>query len=298
MAQLAQDNVPFIRRQSGGGTVYHDLQNANYSLIHPRSEFALDRASALLKTALALLDIPCFIDPKRHDIWLRYPSHDGNAMNDELRKVSGSAYRIIKNHAFHHGTMLIHTPSDSVNAYLHPSSRFHCDKKVVALDNGLVSSAIQSVGAQVGRLGDFSHTVSYDLFCRALSKVFLEQIGGMRDMGDFESAQLPVEWVGDKEFEQMELAHETVGELKSWDCRYGLTPDFKHTISSSYGRLTLNIHRGIIQSVDGMDVPYLVGRKYEKENVEDALSSADSDEVKWFLKELIPQLPRHVSTIY
>ncbi|KAG8768929.1 Biotin/lipoate A/B protein ligase, partial [Serendipita sp. 398] len=58
---LRQANVPFIRRRSGGGTVYHDMGNTNFSLHLPRTSFERRKGSELAVEALKKLKVP--------DVW-------------------------------------------------------------------------------------------------------------------------------------------------------------------------------------------------------------------------------------
>lgn len=91
---LVEKDIWLVRRQSGGGTVYHDEGNINFSFI--TSDALLDRKkhAELLQRAFAHADIPLTISP-RHDLWL-----DG-------RKISGSAFKQTKDGSFHHGTFLV-----------------------------------------------------------------------------------------------------------------------------------------------------------------------------------------------
>ena len=77
---LRQRGIPVVRRISGGGTVYHDLGNVNYTYI-VRASGAVDY-DAVLSPVIAAL----------------------NAIGD--LKISGSAQRMTKGRLLHHGTLL------------------------------------------------------------------------------------------------------------------------------------------------------------------------------------------------
>lgn len=56
---LLEQNIPVVRRMSGGGTVYHDLGNLNYTLITGQSgALDYDRCLAPVLRALNALGVP------------------------------------------------------------------------------------------------------------------------------------------------------------------------------------------------------------------------------------------------
>lgn len=91
---LRRLGIPVIRRISGGGTVYHDLGNINYTYITESSgRIDYDRCLVPVLTALNSLGIPAE-KGRSCDIVV------------EGRKISGSAQRTAGNRLLHHGTLL------------------------------------------------------------------------------------------------------------------------------------------------------------------------------------------------
>jgi lipoate-protein ligase A len=94
---LAENKIPVMRRLSGGGCVFHDLGNINFSFImdpkvwthHQRLEF-ISKAIVLFLGHGGNLSIN-----ERHDIYY------GD------KKISGSAFREMKGTQVHHGTLLV-----------------------------------------------------------------------------------------------------------------------------------------------------------------------------------------------
>lgn len=102
---LVDKDIWLVRRQSGGGCVFHDEGNLNFSFITPDPMINRMKHAELLKEAFARADIPLTISP-RHDLWL------------EGRKISGSAFKQTKNGSFHHGTFLVSSDLDKLEESL------------------------------------------------------------------------------------------------------------------------------------------------------------------------------------
>ena len=86
--------ISVIRRLSGGGAVYHDSGNINYSFIQYNTEEPLSARFLIpIVKTLHSFNVPVEIG-KRKDLWL-----DGY-------KVSGTASHISRGRELHHGTLL------------------------------------------------------------------------------------------------------------------------------------------------------------------------------------------------
>jgi lipoate-protein ligase A len=102
--------VSLVRRRSGGGTVFHDEGNVNYSVICPTASFDRDKHAQMVVRALHQLGVDRAKVNKRHDIILSQDAVSGQSDPKPL-KVSGSAYKLTRLRSLHHGTCLLSSPN-------------------------------------------------------------------------------------------------------------------------------------------------------------------------------------------
>ena len=102
----ARHGIPLLRRISGGGAVYHDLGNLNYSFVVPRSEYEPDATVGLVVEALHRLGVKDACIEGQHGIFV-------NGL-----KVSGSAFALNGKTALLHGCLLVCTDLESLRLAL------------------------------------------------------------------------------------------------------------------------------------------------------------------------------------
>lgn len=106
-----ENNIRIVRRLSGGGAVYHDPGNFNYSFIHGKTDAPLSpRFLDPVVQALHTMGIPVEVR-KRKDLWL-----------GEF-KVSGTASHLSGGRELHHGTLLYDTDLWMLKHALHSENR-------------------------------------------------------------------------------------------------------------------------------------------------------------------------------
>lgn len=107
-ALLQQEGGTLVRRLSGGGAVFHDLGNLNFTFLVPRDCFDETKQFCVILDALAALGIDAEFTGR-------------NDMTVNGRKFSGNAYYKNSRTAYHHGTLMVDANLDKLGRYLSPS---------------------------------------------------------------------------------------------------------------------------------------------------------------------------------
>jgi lipoyltransferase/lipoate-protein ligase len=107
LGENPETKCQLVRRRSGGGTVFHDEGNVNYSVICPSAVFNRDKHAEMVVKALKSLGVKEAKVNCRHDIVL----DNAHAGEEAARpyKVSGSAYKLTRLRSLHHGTCLLNS---------------------------------------------------------------------------------------------------------------------------------------------------------------------------------------------
>ncbi|KAI0307017.1 hypothetical protein B0F90DRAFT_1931664 [Multifurca ochricompacta] len=250
---LKRANIPFIRRHSGGGTVYHDMGNTNFSIHLPRSSFNRHVTARLVLRAVHSLDIDAWIN-ERNDICVGpYKMIPPNIY------VSGSAYKIVKDRAYHHGTMLISSQLRTLGDVLHVSKFEDWISQ-----ESMVTRGVASVRSPVKNLIEFNPTVTHDAFIGAMVRVFRDEY----------RVEEPVQYIQASNAANIPYIRDGIAELPGWDWAFGQTPEFTYSISRvfEWGNVAAKIRskHGVILSCsltaeDGPDLMMLekLGRELE-----------------------------------
>ena len=185
IANMNADGVQLVRRHSGGGAVFHDNGNLNFSFITDEKHYDLNRQMRVILNAVSKLGLKAELSG-RNDITV-----DG-------KKFSGNAFSLAKGNRSHHGTIL-------VNADLAKLSNYLCVSK-----EKMRSKGIDSVRARVCNLCELSSGLTVEAMRRLVIESFIEEYGAASEYVFDGTALAEVE--------------ERRERLASWEWRFGKTP--------------------------------------------------------------------------
>jgi len=152
------NGIDFLRRRSGGGAVFHDAGNLNFSVISPKTEFTRNKHAEMVVRALKRCsDTRDGISARvndRHDIVLDVPTSPSTSLLEEEEeaeppiqtlKISGSAYRLTRSRALHHGTCLVSSPNlRRISGILRSPTREY-----------ILAKGVESVRSKVGNVSNY-----------------------------------------------------------------------------------------------------------------------------------------------
>lgn len=241
------------RRLSGGGAVYHDLGNLNFTFLAQIPDYDVDRQLDVILRALLKLGITAR-KTGRNDLAI-----DG-------RKFSGNAFYKSGNRCFHHGTIMLDVDTAVLTKYLSASS------------GKLASRGVESVKSRIINISEaYGSTVSTDMMKKCLKEAFYEY-GTEKNVKISEDGPDSI----------YKLEAESITDFSSWEWIYGKNIDFNEEVNceSEKGRIgaRLYVTKGYIKEVlvdtDFMEPiethiieQQLTGRRYNTDDVRKVLTS-------------------------
>ncbi|MEY2846823.1 MAG: hypothetical protein RL076_2369 [Chloroflexota bacterium] len=190
---VAAKSTQVVRRVSGGGAVYHDTGNLNFSFMTRDVNGRFNRYDTFNGPVLAVL----------HDLGIPAELSGRNDIVVAGRKISGNAQFAASDRMLSHGTLLVDSNVDELVAALRPKP------------GKVESKGIKSIRSRVANINEFLTT---PITAVELRERILEKIYGTRDRAHIPSVTLSdADWQG--------VADLRASRYANWEWNYGRNPD-------------------------------------------------------------------------
>ena len=223
ISHLDEDNGHLARRLSGGGAVYHDIGNLNFTFLCSDKDYDLKKNLSVIVEACKANGIAAEISG-RNDILV------------QGCKFSGNAFYHTHGNSYHHGTLMVNVDLKQVERYLSPSKA------------KLKAKGVESVRSRVINLRELAPEITCDSLAQDMIKAF-EKVYG------FQPRQLKIEDLNQSNIEHLRQRNAS----KEWLYGRDLPLNFSCSDRFSWGELTLElgVERGRVDAVkvwtDSMD---------------------------------------------
>ncbi len=273
VSELEADGGHLVRRLSGGGAVYHDLGNLNFTFCMKKEEANVVRQMLVILRAVASFGLDARMTGR----------------NDAVvcgRKFSGNAFFDSKGCYYHHGTLLVDVDLPSMTRFLNPSQA------------KLASRGVDSVRSRVVNLSALCPDITVEAMKQAMIRALSEVYG------------LPAEPFDEHRFNAAEISS-LREQFASWEWKYGQKIPFTNRIGVRFdwgeAELALKVNRGMIEealfSTDAMKVRWfenigeqLIGCRYDAgaicDILQDVLNGRGVPESVW--KELCEEIRQNM----
>lgn len=185
--ELEKDGGKLARRLSGGGAVYHDLGNLNFTFVMDKELNNLEKQLKVIIEALKKTGIEAEFSVR-------------NDITAKGKKFSGNSFYNTKNTVLHHGTLLINSNLSKLATYLQVSRE------------KIQSKGVESVQSRVINLKEINSSITLEEVISNLKNTFIQLYGGNGEGIDIN----PFE-------EEINILY---NKYSSWQWRYGESPNF------------------------------------------------------------------------
>ncbi len=209
---LHAEGGKLARRLSGGGAVFHDIGNLNFTFVMAEENYDLSKQLNVIRTACA-------------DCGIHAEFTGRNDLTVNGSKFSGNAFYHSHGKAYHHGTILIHADIEKLSRYLSPSKA------------KLQAKGVASVRSRVVNLNTFAPSLTCDMMKEKMRLAFSAEY-------DLPYSNLTLQAETDAQIQALTLRY------GSHDWLYGTPLPFSFSCEGRFDwgsiQLNLQVNKGVI----------------------------------------------------
>jgi lipoate-protein ligase A len=253
-----ENDIKVVRRLSGGGAVYHDEGNLNFSFITKDDGESFQNFAKFTKPMVEALN--------KHGVPAEMQGRNDLAV--EGRKISGNAMFSTKGRMFSHGTLMLDSEIENVVSALNVRKE------------KIESKGIKSIRSRVANISEY---LEEKITMQEFKELILRYVFDVEDVTDVPRYELTEE--------DWKNIHKISGErYQKWDWNYGKSPDFNiqesHKFDAGFVDVRLDVKKGIIENckiygdffgIGEIKVveDQLKGVRHNRQAIEEALEDVD-----------------------
>jgi len=244
LAFITKNKIKLARRLSGGGAVFQDKGNLNFTFI-------------LNKKKGKQIDFKKHIEPvyqyiKSLNIDVKYSKRNDLFINE--KKISGNAEHVYKNRVLHHGTLLFNSDLNKL-------------EEAIKIDGKYISKSVKSIRKEVTNINNYTNSIDFNKFKTGLYNYIKSYY------------KLDKDYLLDNELEKnIKLLVENKYNTHNWIFNYTSNFKYKGVIKTNVLLINfeLDIEKGYIVDCDFYDYSnintYFIGKEYKIKTISKIIS--------------------------
>ncbi|MDR0616823.1 MAG: lipoate--protein ligase [Synergistaceae bacterium] len=253
---VKENGIPVVRRQSGGGAVFHDLGNVNFTVINKLGGDDFNNYRKFTAPIISYLS----------ELGVSAEFQGRNDLVIDGMKFCGNAQAVKKNRIMHHGCILYSADVSRLAGALRPKRA------------KIESKGVKSVRKRVTNIADhLPEPIPVEVFLSGLASYFIKNVPGILPYGLTDSDISAAEKLMREKYE-------------TWEWNFGRSPDYNMEREGRYDSGTVSVklfvERGIIREIHIFGDFFglldksaleetLTGIRHEKPSVKAALEGAN-----------------------
>ena len=216
---VKENEIKVVRRLSGGGAVYHDLGNLNFTFIRRNQNENLVDFRKHMQPIAGVLKV----------LGLSVEIANKNDLTIDGKKISGNAEHVYKNKVLHHGTLLFSTDLPNLSMALEADHLKYID------------NAVKSIKSEVENI---SVHLKSDIGINQFAGMIMKHI--FKNCNDCKNYQLT-----DKDIKEIQRLVEN--KYSSWEWNFGYSPSYifknKMNLTNANIEISIGVEKGLIKDI-------------------------------------------------